>query len=132
MRRGSIERVPDEFCQVLLRGYRDCPPNGRWQWRCPEAEGGCGRWVNKLFLPMRTWTMAMTLGVEEPRREELIAAKGFLCWKCAGLVYESTAASRKRGHHDAVAWDQFIRRMSGGVLSGEEVAPPKGFGAEGW
>lgn len=135
---GSAERVSGE---ALARGasggpYKPNPgakaPSARvWQWVCPAVDGGCGRLVYKLYLPMPYATLvkmfggcdsdesAVTSGSETP--------KAFLCLRCAGLVYESAERSaspgvrgdgRRRRVSDA---DRFVKRLSGQVVGVRDV-----------
>jgi len=137
LRVGLAERVPGDFLQQLQRVDRrldgagcSASPARRvrsrvFQWVCPEDDGGCGRLVYKLYLPMPTWTLMQALGgVTTPIDLHGLA---FRCLRCAGLLYESAERTsspgrRRRGGRRRVdVWDRFIKRISGGVLRGGEV-----------
>lgn len=96
-----------------------------WQWVCPEADGGCGRLVYKLYLPMPTWTLVSAMGgASEPARSDGLA---FRCLRCAGLLYESaerrsSPGVRKDGSRRRVDTQvRFIKRISCGVLRGRDL-----------
>lgn len=139
LRAGLADRVPGHFEQRLERVDRRLGTTGRcaspatrgklrsrvWQWVCPEGDGGCGRLVYKLYLPMPNWTLLAALGgVDEPVDRHGLA---FRCLRCAGLIYESAERTsspgvRRDGARRRVdVWDRFVKRVSGGVLTGREV-----------
>lgn len=143
-RAGLADRVSDGFEQQLQRvdrklgGLTSMVSTGMrvrsrvFQWVCPAEEGGCGRLVYKLFLPMPWWTMERVFGQEaggEQGRDPGAEAPGarFLCLRCAGLVYESaelgsTPGRRKDGSRRRVnVFDRLVKRHSGGVLQGRYV-----------
>lgn len=152
LRSGLAKKLPDDFEQVLTRVDRRLSARARvWQWYCPVEAGGCGQLVYKLYLPMPVWTLIGAIGGragQQAREEEASEAgldgfsveglggilggldainQGFVCLKCAGLLYESSERTsvpgrRKDGSKRAVdTWDRFIKRVSGGVLTGREV-----------
>lgn len=102
-----------------------------WQWLCPEADGGCGRPVYKLYLPMPVWTLLRVFGEQNGLEPGVSpgagAPKAFLCQRCAGLIYESaergsSPGRRKGGKRRRVdPMDRLIKRMSGGVLRRQDV-----------
>lgn len=48
--------------------------------------------------------------------------KGFVCRRCADLIYESAERTSKAGRHGtANIWNRFVQRISGGVLRGRDV-----------
>ncbi|MBX2852763.1 MAG: hypothetical protein KTR15_13595 [Phycisphaeraceae bacterium] len=143
-RAGLADRVSEGFVQQLQRvdrklgGLTSSVPTGLrvrsrvWQWVCPEVDGGCGRRVYKLYLPMPWWTMQRVFGDRagleagvDPCAEAPSAR--FLCLRCAGLVYESaelgsTPARLKGGSRRRVdVLDRLIKRQSGGVLRRRDV-----------
>lgn len=97
-----------------------------------RMDGGCGRLVYKLFLPMPWWTMERVFG-QEAGGEQVgdpgaqVPGTRFLCLRCAGLVYESaelgsTPGRRKDGSRRRVdVLDRLVKRHSGGVLRGRDV-----------
>lgn len=151
LRLGLAETIRPSFVQELRRVDRELGAGGRfaspatrqgkapqarvWQWVCPEAEGGCGRLVYKLYRPMPFWTLVDAfagLAGEAACVEPGLGLGGgsplaFLCLRCAGLVYESSErtsspGARKGGVRRRVdAKDRFVKRISGGVLRGREV-----------
>ena len=93
-----------------------------WGWVCP----GCGQWVFKLYWSTRLTTLAMVLGGAwaEAAWEENdgLVGDGFVCRRCAGLVYESSErTSRPAPGRGVDVWDRFVKRISGGALRGREV-----------
>lgn len=151
-RAGLADRVSKRFVQQLQRvdrrlgGLTSSVPTGMrvrsrvFQWVCPREDGGCGRLVYKLFLPMPWWTMTRVFGdlsgIEggvgsgceagfDPGAEAPYAR--FLCLRCSGLVYESaergsSSGVRKDGSRRRVnVRDRLVKRQSGGVLRGRDV-----------
>jgi hypothetical protein len=155
-RAGLADRVSEGFVQQLQRVDRrlgsaerasargssralgkpntgaQAPSARVFQWLCPEIDGGCGRRVYKLYLPMPWWTMQRVFGDAAGSEQgvdpgaEAPSAR-FLCLKCAGLVYESAELGsspgiRKGGTRRRVnVLDRLIKRQSGGVLRGGDV-----------
>lgn len=144
LRVGLADKVPLEFEQELQRVDRllkrqatgrcvsPAVPRARvWQWICPESDGGCGRRVYKLYLPMPAWTLvdafagksAQASGVDPMRG----AMSAFLCLKCADLLYESAERTASPGvnpsgaRRHVHASDRFIKRISGGVMGRRDV-----------
>lgn len=100
------------------------------QWVCPKSAGGCGRLVYKLYLAMPTWTLVRVLGgggAAGVLGSEAHVVAGFVCHRCAGLLYESaergsSPGRRRNGARRQVdVWDRFIKRISGGYLRGAAV-----------
>lgn len=144
-RAGLANRVSEGFVQTLQRVDRELGPPGGianagvrapsarvFQWVCPEVDGGCGRLVYKLFLPMPWWTMERVFGdfdgLDEGTDPGAEAANArFLCLRCAGLVYESAelgsvCGRRKDGSRRRLNdFDRLVKRQSGGVLRGRDV-----------
>ncbi len=57
-------------------------------------------------------------------REELYRryTEGFVCRECAGFIYESVERrSRPLPGYRVDCWDRFVKRISGGVLGGDDV-----------
>jgi hypothetical protein len=147
LRVGLADKVPEGFVQQLQRVDRKlgCQTTGRvaspaaprarvWQWVCPKFDGGCGRRVYKLYLPMPVWTLVDAYAGKyacdaQPSHDEAAPA-AFLCLRCAGLLYESAErksspgkrkdGTRRRLNPD----DRFIKRISGGVLRARSVQCP--------
>lgn len=141
LRAGLAEKVAADFVQQLHRVDRrlgrgdtgaKAPLARVFQWVCPEVEGGCGRLVYKLYLPMPYWTLSALSGDfsgfesgEDADAEALPAS--FLCLRCAGLVYESSERSsspgrmKSGGRRRVNALDRLVKRQSGGVLRGRDV-----------
>ncbi len=122
LNRRLHERVPADWLQ-LLRGRRgkQC-----WGWSCPRCEA----WVYKLYWPARVTTLGMVVGSPWAHRawEEhgALVGEGFVCRRCAKLMYESTErTSRPEPGRTVDPWDRFVKRISGGVLRGGEVVVPK-------
>ncbi|MEO0474522.1 MAG: hypothetical protein AAF085_00945 [Planctomycetota bacterium] len=142
-RAGLADQVDPAFVQQLQRVDRKLgagqgaqvpskgPRSRVWQWVCPEADGGCGRLVYKLYLPMPVWTLLRVFGEQDELEPEVspgaVAPKAFLCQRCAGLIYESaergsSPGRRNNGKRRRVDdRDRLVKRMSGGVLRGRDV-----------
>lgn len=140
LRTDLAAKVQPSFVQQLTRvdrklgGLTSSVPTGFrvrsrvWQWVCPEVDGGCGRLVYKLYLPMPYWTLAQAFGdVGGLEMDDSTPSARFLCLRCAGLVYESaelgaTPGWRKGGSRRRVdVLDRLVKRLSGGVLRRREV-----------
>ena len=139
--RSLVDRVPGGFEQGLVRRRRRLSARSVvWEWRCPAEVRGCGCWVAKLYWPMPVWTLgarvseveaARCRGVLEHWRGECDAgefiAGGFRCRRCAGMVYESAERGSSPGRRvDGTprrvdVWDRYVRRLSGGVLTGSAL-----------
>ena len=152
LREGLAEKVGDGFVQQLQRvdrrlgegrgasvdgvldgSQRPNPgakaPSARvFQWVCPAFDGGCGRLVYKLYLPMPYWTLVKAFagadGDCRPSADPPAEADSarFLCLRCAGLIYESAERGarpgrRRDGSRRRVdVRDRLVKRISGGVL----------------
>jgi len=128
----QLQRVDRRLCDASRSGGTGKRIRSRvFQWICPAYDGGCGRLVYKLYLPMPYWTLVDVYAGKfahdaPPPRDEAVPA-AFLCLRCAGLVYESSECTaspgtRKDGSRRRVnAMDRAIKRMSGGVLRGRDV-----------
>lgn len=138
LRVGLVDQVDASFVQQLCRVDRklgtrnpgDHAPCARvFQWVCPQADGGCGRRVYKLYLPMPTWSLARLFGCSDLLSGERGGwnRMAFLCLRCAGLLYESSERTsspglRKDGSRRRVSvMDRVVKRMSGCVLRGSDV-----------
>ncbi|MEM9348429.1 MAG: hypothetical protein AAGB26_17715 [Planctomycetota bacterium] len=138
LRVGLAGKVPLGFEQQLQRVDRQLGSPGRsvspstplarvWQWRCPEADGGCGRLVYKLYLPMPFWTLvdAYAGRFNDPPivGPQAGLPSAFICLKFAGLLYESaerraSPGKKKGGARRRVnTTDRFLKRISGGVVT---------------
>ncbi|MEM6259712.1 MAG: hypothetical protein AAGI37_15640 [Planctomycetota bacterium] len=141
LRVGLADKVPLGFEQQLQRVDRKLgrqatgrpaspatPPRSRvWQWVCSGADGGCGRLVYKLYLPMPFWTLvdAYAGRYNDPPMVDPQPGvpSAFLCLKCAGLLYESaerraSPGKKKDGTRRRVnTADRFVKRISGGVVT---------------
>lgn len=119
------------FSQALADPGAEAPsakaPRARvFQWVCPQFDGGCGRLVYKLYLPMPVWTLLRVFGEQNGLEPQISpgaeAPSAFLCLRCAGLIYESaergSAPGRRKGgtRRRVDTKDRLIKRMSGGVL----------------
>jgi hypothetical protein len=87
----------------------------------------CETWVYKLYWPQRVWTVADWLGtsaaeVAEPERLAAPCVGGFVCRRCAMVIYESAERSSRPVPGRIVdAWDRFVKRAVGSVCEGEEA-----------
>ncbi|MBI1338046.1 MAG: hypothetical protein GC164_13950 [Phycisphaera sp.] len=134
VRRGLVRHVPEDFEQRLEweRDTNDRGEPGRWV--CP----GCGRFVERMYWPVRFWTVLAHLAGEMLELGDRMVGEGFSCRRCAGLWYESNEGSwgrlrvgeegggdmgitKCKGRSRAIAWDRFVRRLTGGLLRGDEV-----------
>lgn len=130
-RQGLAERLPEAFEQRLKRVERGLGGGGVEtpsalrsrvrQWGCPREQGGCGGLFYKLYLPLPTWSLlAVMAGWRMP--VEMHGLR-FRCKGCAGLVYESAERSSSPGvltsgeRRRVDAWDRFVKRVSGGLLT---------------
>lgn len=140
--RWLVGRVPGEFEQVLLRRRRRLSARSWvWEWCCSAAGGGCGGWVAKLYWPMAVWTLGARVHEGEAARcrgEVGGWGGGFVCRRCAGVVYESAEGRSSPGvrgdgsRRRVDGWDRYVKRMSGGVLTGRSVrAVARGGGGAG-
>lgn len=125
IRQHIAQRVPHDFQQSLLRTHRYLRTTVMAFMRCPK----CAKWMKNLYWPQPIWTLRMASGHQgiEASREELCGwyTDGFVCRECAGFVYESVERrSRPLPGYRVDCWDRFVRRISGGVLGGDDVAPP--------
>jgi len=142
LRVGLAKRVPAGFVQELQRVDRRLVGQGTagrvpmrviripsrvFQWVCPQADGGCGRRVYKLFMPMPAWTLWQVMGGLDTGEPDGGCDVAFLCKSCAGLIYESSERSsspgvRRSGQPRRLdVWDRFLKRISGGVLTGGDL-----------
>ncbi len=128
IRQYIAQRVPRDFQQSLLRTHRYLRTTVMAFMRCPK----CAKWMKNLYWPQPIWTLEMAMGMAsrgqgiEGSREELYRryADGFVCRECAGFVYESVERrSRPAAGYRVDCWDRFVRRVSGGVLGGDDVGP---------
>ncbi len=122
IRQNLAQRVPHDFQQSLLRTHQYLRTTVLAFMRCPN----CDKWTKNLYWPQPIWTMKMASGHQgtEGSREELCRwyADGFVCRECAGFIYESVERrSRSSAGYRVDCWDRFVRRLSGGVLGGDDV-----------
>ena len=121
IRQYIAQRVPHDFQQSLLRTHRYLRTTVMAFMRCPT----CAKWMKNLYWPQPIWTLKMAMGMAS--REELYRryTDGFVCRECAGFIYESVERrSRPLPGYRVDRWDRFVKRISGGVLGGDDVAPP--------
>ncbi len=122
LRQHIAQRVPNDFQQSLLRTHRYLRTTVMAFMRCPK----CDTWMKNLYWPQPIWTVGMASGDQgiETSREELYRryTDGFVCRECAGFIYESVERrSRPSPGYRVDCWDRFVRRISGGMLSGHDV-----------
>ncbi len=107
--RDLTHRVPDEWLQAVRLTHR--PLGVRMVYvgllQCPK----CVRWCYKLYWPQRIWTVAHAVGVvaldETP-------VDGFMCRRCAKVLYESTERkSRPEPGRRVDIAQRFTRRALG-------------------
>ena len=126
IRQHLAQRVPRDFQQSLLRTHRYLRTTVMAFMRCPK----CGKWRKNLYWPQPIWTLKMAMGMAS--RGELYRryTDGFVCRQCAGFIYESVERrSRPASGYRVDCWDRFVKRISGGVLGGDDVAPPASAGS---
>lgn len=95
-----------------------------WRWVCPGVGGkGCGRRVDRLYLPLKVWGIGEAGGgkwqIAHGTSQIGGGGGGFACRECHG-VEDLTLVGPK-------GWNQFVAHVSGGVLYGREVRRPRGF-----
>ncbi len=162
------ERVPDDLEFLVERVPLTMRRGGRehhlgWQFVCPglpaqlgmgqqaasseQQEGGgtqsaaCGRRVDRLYIPLRAWTLLDALGLDDPLDVRFPFGNQVPGGK--------TQASETRNEHRAVAgtfapacrhchkmlgfslvdykgWNVFVWHLSAGLLRGSEVRRPAG------
>jgi len=118
LRQHVAERIPAEFHQSLLRTHRYLRTTVMAFMRCPK----CDKWMKNLYWPQPIWTMKMAMG-SDGRYLCCWYTDGFVCRECAGFIYESVERrSRPAAGYSVDSWDRFVRRISGGVLAGDDVA----------
>jgi DNA-binding NarL/FixJ family response regulator len=87
-----------------------------------EREGGCGRLVDKLYLPLPCWTIAdlhgeaEELGIPAPAWADL-RGQPMACRHCWNI--------ENRRLTNSVGWNLFVSHMTGGLLTGREVRRPE-------
>lgn len=134
------ERIPVDYTQKVERTMRvrakrrdhpDEPKRFRgWDWRCPGrmlATGQhveCGRVCKKLWMPMPAWTIGDYLGersgeawAQMPKFD--LGRSRFACAKCWGMRFDPVNSNPDE------AWNRFVSVISGGLLYGREVLPPR-------
>jgi len=134
------ERIPADYFQRVQRTVRvrkkkrdwdGHPGHFRgWDWRCPGrllATGQylkCGRVCKKLWMPLPAWTMGDYLAGRTggafdvlPRYE--LGRSRFACAKCWGMRFDPVYSCPDE------AWNRFVSVISGGLLYGHEVLPPR-------
>ncbi len=137
---GLWERIPEDYFQRVQRTTRvrtkreDGPGQPKhirgWDWRCPGrllATGQylkCGRVCKKLWMPLPAWTIGDYLKGRSggawdalPRYEA--GRPRFACAKCWGMRFDPV------WHCPDEAWNRFVSVISGGLLYGREVVPPR-------
>jgi DNA-binding CsgD family transcriptional regulator len=141
---GMWERIPEEFEQKAERVPRHRMLNGRqvfrgWTWVCPGRVGrngeymGCGRTCNRLFGPLRPWTIPQALNdrldIEMAADSGLAGAwspgftdpehgrRSFACKRCWGVRDVSLLGPD--------GWNVFVTHLTGGLLYGHEVERPE-------
>jgi DNA-binding CsgD family transcriptional regulator len=122
-------RYQRELCHRLRRerGPREPSRSGGslhfngWLWICPE----CGRTCRRVYCPFPPAGIAPLIW-PVPRLAQIIdvppVLKGearFACVRCHRVRYPPKGA--------AAAWNQAVTYLSGGLLYGSEVTPPKWF-----
>lgn len=134
------ERIPADYHQrvqrtLRVRSKRDDregdPLHYRgWDWRCPGrllATGQylkCGRVCKKLWMPMPAWTIGdylagRTGGAYDRLPKYELGRSRFACAKCWGMRFDPV------WHRPDEAWNRFVSVISGGLLYGREVLPPR-------
>ena len=133
------ERIPDEFvCAVDRLAYRVKGMWRGWDWICPGLEGRpCGRRARRLYAPVSVWTLdrALVPVLKFVRGQQSQEVAEFLealpralrdpwagrrtlacdrCWRIQTNVFVGVDKS----------WNQFVTCISGGLLTGREVAMP--------
>jgi len=114
--------VCENWSQTVHRTYRLLSPGTYTRFvACPN----CRKWCYKLYWPQQIWTVSDAQGVTSG----LMAAShhdgpdGFVCRRCAKLIYESAERTSKPAPGRTVnTWNRFIKRISAGWLDGGDVS----------
>lgn len=78
--------------------------------QCPQ----CERWGYKLFWPQRIWTVAYAVGAA--REQQTQDSGGFMCRRCAKVIYESAERGSRPGPGRRVNVDGRFQRRALGVM----------------
>ncbi|HYF13529.1 MAG TPA: hypothetical protein VD971_00505 [Phycisphaerales bacterium] len=114
------EDIPDG-ADLHVRRVADWRVHGRerrfngWRFVCPGVVRPCGRPTDRLYLPIRVWTIHhATVGALA--RGEAGADTRWACGDCHGVVFHSCSTVR--------GWNLLISHLTSGLLYGHEVERP--------